>query len=152
MTRASRLILMIGFVISLICGAGIIDMAWDHNPQDVYTDDPWALVWIGGMGAVIVMLPFSVLAVLFSFFRQHRCKLTAPFYCILTGLVCGVSVACLLILSQRNGFALNEYIAFIYGLTSIISFPFIMVAFVITCCTYFNPREATKDAVLRDIK
>ncbi len=71
-TSSRKRILLIGLSISLMCGIFSSLAAWDHNPQEMYTDDPWQLLHIGIPWAVVVMIPFILLVMMREIYTHYK--------------------------------------------------------------------------------
>jgi len=77
-------ILVAGYVAALIWGGLMVHVALLHNPQDVFTDDLWALVPIFLSWINVILAPFALLAGVVACFRR-RCPSGATVWMLVTG-------------------------------------------------------------------
>lgn len=123
MTKSSRFILIIGFVISLICGVLTNIERWNgYNPQ---------------MVAMMVMLPFSGLAIVTDISErlvQHSLHLApASLYWLILGLMGGISLASFFLFSPTPDMSVIDVLATLYRFMAFVSYPCAVIALLSMC-------------------
>jgi hypothetical protein len=122
-TEISRFFIYVGLLAGIVCGCASALAALDHNPQQIYTDEPYLLLGIGFSWAGVLMLPISILCVVAYVMQGKGGKPSPSFYVILSGIIVGILVSFGLGLTDSD-FSFGM----VYTGAAFISYPFTVLA------------------------